>query len=111
MGDSRVSILTKKRELLTQKEGELLDEIENKTAELNGALNKTLKTSLFVGGGLVAGYTIYRLLSNDEEKPKKNKSVAKKNNLKRRIFRPILTLVAEKGLSILMDSLKNKTEK
>jgi len=105
------SILTKKRELLTQKESALLEEIENKTSELNSLLNKTLKTSLYIGGGLMAGYAVYKFLSNDKIESEKTKSEVKENTSTRRIFRPILSIIAEKGLSFLVDSLKNKIGK
>ncbi|MFT7034280.1 MAG: hypothetical protein ACJA2S_002793 [Cyclobacteriaceae bacterium] len=106
MSDLKNSILTKKRELLTQKESSLLEEIENQTSELNEALNKTLKKSIYIGGGLVAGYVVYRLLSNDKKENEKGKPPVKKNTSKNRILKPILSLIAEKGLSILMHSLK-----
>lgn len=106
MSDLKNSILTKQRELLTQKESSLLEEIEHQTSELNETLNKTLKKSLFISGGLIAGYVVYRLISNDKKESTKAKPTVKKTNTKRRILKPILSLLAEKGLSILMHSLK-----
>ena len=110
MSDLKNSILTKQRELLTQKESSLLEEIENQTSELNEALNETLKKSIYIGGSLIAGYVVYRLLSNDKKESKKEskklKPPVKKSNTKSRILKPILSLLAEKGLSILMHSLK-----
>lgn len=106
MSDLKNSILTKKRELLTQQENLLLEKIESQTSELNQSLNKTLKKSIYIGGGLMAGYVVYRLLSNDKKENKKAKTAIKKNSAKSRIFKPILSLLAEKGLSLLVHSLK-----
>ncbi|MDP4679223.1 MAG: hypothetical protein NWS46_02530 [Cyclobacteriaceae bacterium] len=106
------SILNKKRDQLTAKESDFLEEIETKTSELNSILNKTLKRTLYVGGGLLAGYAVYKLLARNTKKIKLSNPEIKNNNTpKRTVFNPILSIVVEKGLSLLVDSLKSRIKK
>jgi len=108
MNDQRNSILSKKREALIKRESKLLSEIEGSTSALNKSLNKTLKRSLLVVGGLVAGYAVYKVLSSKEKPTKKGKKSDEKLAYKKSSMNPVVSFVIKNALSLLVDTLKNK---
>ena len=65
--------IDKKRAALLEKEQNLLSSIDHQSDELEEKLAKTLKTSAIVGLSVLAGYLVYRIISPEDEKPKKKK--------------------------------------
>ncbi|MEQ6122078.1 hypothetical protein [Reichenbachiella sp. MALMAid0571] len=108
MSDQGSSILSKKRQALINKENRLLSEIEGSTTALNKSLNKTLKRSLLVGGALVAGYAVFKIISGKEKPLKKDKKSVEKLTHKTKSMNPVLAFLIKNSLALLIDSLKNK---
>ncbi len=111
LSDQRNSILSKKRAALINRENKFLSEIEGSTTALNHSLNKTLKRSLLIGGSLVAGYAVYKIISGKEKPSKKGKKSVEKLSYKKKSMNPVLSFVIKNGLALLVDTLKNKVIK
>ncbi len=98
-----------KRAELTQQEQKLVAELENKSRELEAVIQTLLKKSLYIGGGLAAGYTLYKLLASSSDSAKKlPKKKTKTLTTKASAPNAILSFVLKHGLPLLIDVLKNK---
>ncbi|MFY0651042.1 MAG: hypothetical protein JXQ96_03375 [Cyclobacteriaceae bacterium] len=107
-------VITNKRQELSKKEGRLLTEIEGSTTELNQSINKALQVTMLVGGGLLIGYTAYKVMSGDSGKSSKKKE--KKQGMTQvkaqsSAMNPIVAFAIERGIAFLIDRLKNKLVK
>ena len=108
LSNPRNSILSKKRVALINRENKLLSDLEGSTTVLNKSLNKTLKRSLLVGGSLVAGYTVYKILRGKEKPSKKDKKSVDRMTHKNKSMSPVLSFIIKNGLALLVETLKNK---
>ena len=105
MADSS-KLISKRREELLKQEDSILNEIEGKANDLTKKMDKTIKNTVLVTAGLLAGYAIYQLLSDDE--PTKKKRARKSGNSR---LTPLLALATQKGLALLIDTIKSDLKK
>ncbi|MEQ9285798.1 MAG: hypothetical protein RIG77_02745 [Cyclobacteriaceae bacterium] len=105
-------MLAKKRAGLTKKESQLLHEIEDSTTQLEHSLNKTLKATLLIGGGLLAGYAVYRAISGEKKKTNKTGGNKKQKVAEaKQQSNPILSFLLKNGLPLLIDVIKRRVKR
>lgn len=110
MSEKTASLLARKRAGLTRKESQLLHEIEDGTALLEHKLNKTLKAGLLIGGGLLAGYAVYKAISGEKKKPNKERRTKKEQEAKQPT-NPVISFVLKNGLPLLIDVIKSRIKR
>lgn len=107
------SDLAKKRAVLQEKEQNLLSSIDHQSDELEEKLGKVLKTSAIIGVGVLAGYIVYKMISPEDEKPKKK---AKKNQPAKKsgpseISKNLISTLVKSSLPMLLSYIGELTKK
>lgn len=100
-----------KRADLVKEENRLMTEIDQQSDVLEQKTEKIIKTSLIVGASILAGYTIYSLLSGDSgkkgkvKKPKQVQSGTMNNPMFKNLFQSAI----KKGIEILLSEKQKKS--
>jgi hypothetical protein len=103
--------MPEKRAHLIKEENRLMTEIDQQSDVLEQKAEKIIKTSLIVGASILAGYTIYGLLSDDSGKNKKEKKTkqVQSGTMNNPLFKNILQAVLKKGMEILLSEKQKKS--
>jgi hypothetical protein len=104
--------MPEKRAYLIKEENRLMTEIDQQSDVLEQKAEKIIKTSLIVGASILAGYTIYSLLSGDSRKKgetKKPKQVQSRT-MNNPLFKNIFQSAVKKGIEILLSEKQKKSK-
>lgn len=83
--------LAAKRSILKKSEAQIRENLNNQSTVLEGKFQSKLGKLALVGGGLLAGYALYKLISEPDEEPES--SAKKKNRLSDMIYNTLQELM------------------